>query len=576
MSAHDGGSGRVSPAVHPDLAAHAARFSPKIVQTGQRTHTLIGYNIANVSIIDAPEGLILVDAMAQENDARRALADIQARFPDKTIKAVIYTHFHNDHVNGVEGFVSAEDVASGAVEVWAHADLMHFITEVSAGTGPIMGRRASYTFGAALPRGEEGFVHAGLGLPHNPGPRGFIAPTRTVSERTSVSLCGLSLELIPIPSETDDMLGVYLPDEEIFLTGDCIQGENYPNLYTLRGTPYRDPMQWVRTLDWIRHDLRPRAVVPHHGHPLTEPDTIDDVLTAYRDAIQFTHDQTVRFINQGYGPQEIALRLEMPPHLAAHPWLGEFYGTLRHCIPAIFVGKIGWFAGDPVDLDPLPKPERAARMVRLMGGVEAVRAEAETAMDAGDYLWAAEMLAYLVTLAPDQVDIRAARAEALRGWSYAQSNPNWRNWGLSCAMELDPPRQDDSARKQLVMAPPAVVDAFPPANILRGMATRLKAEDMGERHITIGFEITDQGLHHALELRRCICEFHERAPVSVDVALRFERGFLSALVSGKTNWIQGMETGEVEVSSGTVEHARLFFSSFEPPHAPHTIKLVSR
>ena len=125
MSAHHSGSGRVSPAVHPDLAAHAARFSPKIVQTGQRTHTLIGYNIANVSVIDAPEGLILVDAMAQENDARRALADIQARFPDKTIKAVIYTHFHNDHVNGVEGFVSAQDVASGAVEVWAHADLMH-------------------------------------------------------------------------------------------------------------------------------------------------------------------------------------------------------------------------------------------------------------------------------------------------------------------------------------------------------------------------------------------------------------------------------------------------------------------
>ena len=576
MSAHHNASRPVVPSVHPDLAAHAARFSPKILQTGERTHTLIGYNVANVSIIDAPEGLILVDAMAQENDARRALADIQARFPEKAIKAVIYTHFHNDHVNGVEGFVSAEDVASGAVEVWAHADLMHFITEVSAGTGPIMGRRASYTFGAALPRGEEGFVHAGLGLPHNPGPRGFIAPTRTVSERTAVEMCGLALELIPIPSETDDMLGVYLPDEQIFLTGDCIQGEIYPNLYTLRGTPYRDPMQWVRTLDWIRHTLRPNALVPHHGHPLTDPAAIDDVLTAYRDAIQFTHDQTVRFINQGYGPQEIALRLEMPPHLAVHPWLGEFYGTLRHCIPAIFVGKIGWFAGDPVDLDPLPKPERAKRLVRLMGGAEAVRAEAQSAMEAGDYLWAAEMLGYLVTLTPDDDEVRRARAEALRGWAYAQPNPNWRNWGLSCAMELDPPPQDDSARKQLVMAPPAVVDAFPPANILRGMATRLKAEEMGERHMTVGFEVTDKGLCHALELRRCICEFHEQAPAGVDVMLRFERGFLSRLVSGQTNWIKGMESGEIEVSSGSIDQARLFFSSFEPPQAPHTIKLVSR
>ena len=247
------------PQVHPDLAAHAARYQrAKIVQTGALTHTLIGYNIANVSIIDAPEGLILVDAMAQEDDARRALADISARFPAKRIRAVIYTHFHNDHVNGVEGFVSADDVAQGEVEIWAHADLMHFVTEVSAGTGPIMGRRASYTFGAALPRGEEGFVHAGLGLPHNPGPRGFIAPTQTVAERTTVTLCGLTLELIPIPSETDDMLGVYLPAEEIFLTGDCIQGEAYPNLYTLRGTPYQ-------SLHPARHPLsRPHAVGKNH------------------------------------------------------------------------------------------------------------------------------------------------------------------------------------------------------------------------------------------------------------------------------------------------------------------------
>ncbi len=330
-------------------------------------------------------------------------------------------------------------MAQGEVEIWAHADLMHFVTEVSAGTGPIMGRRASYTFGAALPRGEEGFVHAGLGLPHNPGPRGFIAPTQTVAERTTVTLCGLTLELIPIPSETDDMLGVYLPAEEIFLTGDCVQGEAYPNLYTLRGTPYRDPMQWVRTIDWIRHDLRPKAVIPHHGHPLTDADAIHDVLTAYRDAIQFTHDQTVRFINQGYSPQEIALKLEMPEHLARHPWLGEFYGTLRHCIPAIFVGKIGWFAGDPVDLDPLPKPERAARMVALMGGAEAVLAEAERAMADEDYLWAAEMFAYVVTLSPENEAVRRRRGAALTRLVLRPSQPQLAELGAFLRDGTGPP-----------------------------------------------------------------------------------------------------------------------------------------
>ena len=149
-----------TPSVHPDLAAHAARFSPQVLQSGQRCFTYIGYNIASVTIIDAPEGLILVDALAQEDNARQVAALIAERFA-KPIKAVIYTHFHNDHVNGVQGFVDTQDVASGQVEIWAHERLLHFVTAISAGNGPIMGRRASYTFGSALPRGPEGFVHAG-------------------------------------------------------------------------------------------------------------------------------------------------------------------------------------------------------------------------------------------------------------------------------------------------------------------------------------------------------------------------------------------------------------------------------
>ena len=565
----------VTPSVHPALAEHAARYSPKIVQTGARTHTFIGYNIANVSIIEAPDGLILVDGMAQENHARQALADIQTRFPGQAIKAVVYTHFHNDHVNGIEGFIDAAEVEAGRIEVWAHQDLMHFVTEVSAGTGPIMGRRAGYTFGAGLPRGPEGFVHAGLGLPHDPGPRGFIAPTHSVSQRQSVRLAGLEVELIPIPSETDDMLGLFLPDEEIFLTGDCIQGECYPNIYTLRGTPYRDPMQWVATIDWIRHSLKPRAIVPHHGHPLTHEAEIDHVLTAYRDAIQFTHDQALRYMNKGLKPAAIALKVQMPAHLADHPWLGEFYGTLKHCIPAIYGGKLGWFSGDPVDLDPMPEAERAQRYVSLMGGPDAVCRAAEAAMAEGAFLWAAELLAFLVTLHPEDAALCRARARALRAWSYAQSNPNWRNWGLSCALELDPPPQSDQAKQQLVMAPPAVIKAFPPANILRAMATRVKAEAVGELHICVGFEISDKGLYHALELRRGVVEFHEDAAqtASPDVSLRFSSDFFSDLIEQKDRWPDAIQSGRIALS-GDRDKLKAFFGAFEPPTKPQDIFMV--
>lgn len=573
----------IKPSVHPDLAAHAARFSRKVVRSGQRVYTYQGYNIASVSIIDAPDGLILVDCAAQENDARQIAADIAKQF-NKPIRCVIYTHFHNDHVNGVEGFVAADDVDSGAVSIWSHDRLMEFITEVSAGLGPIMGRRASYTFGSALPRGDDGFVHAGLGLPHDPGPRGFIAPTNTISQRTSLSLCGVDLELIPIPSETDDMIGVWLADERILLSGDCIQGEVYPNLYTLRGTPYRDPMKWVETIDWIESELAPEIVVTHHGGPIAGRENVKDVFTAYRDAIQFTHDQTVRYINKGFDANAIVQLMRLPPHLAKHHWLGEFYGALKHCIPAIYAGKIGWFSGDPIELDPLPKKERAIRYIKLMGGQESVKNVVIDAMTQGDYLWGAELAGYLVSLDPQNADNRQLRANCLRAWAYQQHNPNWRNWALSCALELDPPVDDAAGVQQLVMAPPSVIKQFPVKNILKGMTTRLIAEKCQDTRITIAFHVRDirdnvpkqnEDTVCALEIRKGVCQFHSDKPEAIDAVLSFEKSFFTDLILKKDRWNTAIESGRIVVDGDKSKVAE-FFACFEAPPAPSSINFVDR
>ena len=44
---------------------------------------------------------------------------------------------------------------------------------------------------------------------------------------------------------------------------------------------------------------------------------------------QFVHDQTVRLMNKGLAPREIAARVKLPPHLATHPYLIEYYGTVE-------------------------------------------------------------------------------------------------------------------------------------------------------------------------------------------------------------------------------------------------------
>ncbi len=87
--------------------------------------------------------------------------------------------------------------------------------------------------------------------------------------------------------------------------------------------------------------LRPAYLVPSHTRPLQGEQEIASALTDYRDAIQFVHDQTIRGINRGLTPDELATRIELPPHLASSPYLKPFYGTVEWSVRAIFDGYRG-------------------------------------------------------------------------------------------------------------------------------------------------------------------------------------------------------------------------------------------
>ena len=60
----------------------------------------------------------------------------------------------------------------------------------------------------------------------------------------------------------------------------------------------RDTLLWVKAVDLMR-SLKPETLVPQHTRPLEGSELIMETLTAYRDAIQFVHDQTVRYMNKG-------------------------------------------------------------------------------------------------------------------------------------------------------------------------------------------------------------------------------------------------------------------------------------
>ena len=561
---------QVTPSVHPDLARHQASMEPRIYTLNGSIHCAFGYSVVNCTLIEGEESCILVDTMTGMDNAQIVAAEFR-KITDKPIRTIVYTHFHADHVSGAAAFVSPDDVAAGRVEIVAQRDLVRHVARDVGLIAPILGRRAMYQFGMRLPIGESGTVGAGLGPPQRPGRRSFIAPTVTFDDLYSGETGGVRFEIHLIPSETEDQCAVWLPDERVLLSADAVY-ESFPNVYALRGTRFRDPMAWARGLDRLKA-FGAETLVPHHGRPVEGADRIAALLTDYRDAVQYLHDQTLRYINKGYAPDEIAQIVAMPARLRDHPWLGEYYGSYKHAIPAIYAGYLGWYQGDPVALDPTPRAERASRFVDMMGGRETLMQRARDALDGGDVQWAGELLTLAVQADRTDDEARRLKAEALRRWAYAQKNATWRNWGLTAALELE--GELDLAAGGMVLGSPEQVRGFPLAAIMNVMTVRLMAERCDETHLRVAFETTDTGESCALEIRRGVCQFHETPPPECDATARFDRGFLLDWVFGRATFDEAIaaERVSVEGDAGAVAE---FLVKFEPFNEQADMAIAAR
>ncbi len=115
----------------------------------------------------------------------------------------------------------------------------------------------------------------------------------------------------------------------------------------------------------IGHTFQTEIPIPGHTTPIVGSEAVRQALTDYRDAIQFVHDQTVRYINKGMHPDEIAQRVKLPEHIARQSYLNPIYGTVPWSVKGLYSGYVGWFSHDVVELSSLTPREEGRRMVDL-------------------------------------------------------------------------------------------------------------------------------------------------------------------------------------------------------------------
>jgi len=578
------------PKIVPHMTARSRTMEQALLKIGERTYLAYGWDITSPMMVVGDDGLIIVDPpMAME--AGQEVLEAFRRVTDKPVKAIVYTHNHIDHVSGVKAFTNEEDVASGKVDIYAHETLIQGVINWASTVGPIEGRRTSYTAAVFLPKGPDGSVHDALGPVARPGTVTFIPPSKTFSDTLDVTVAGVKMHLLYLPSETEDEIIVWFPEEKLLNSAEVMQGENFPNIYTIRGTKYRDPVQWFKSIDVMR-EFPAEYLVPTHGRPIVGYDNVQNMLTAYRDAIQFVHDQTIRYMNRGYTPEQLVELVVLPPHLAAHPWLSEDYGSVKHVVRNIYGGYLGWFQADPWTLDPMPYMDRAERYVELMGGRDAVVKAAKKAVNDGEYTWAAEILTNVIRIDNNDMEARNLKAEAYRQFAYTLTNVNWRNWSLTAAAELEG-KVDMTGGFAFTSSD--VIRAFTTDKLLEMITTRIDPEKSIDVNLTMGFKFNDTNERYALEIRRGVVQFHTNIPDNASITMVTDRDHMNRMLVGDTPItgemvaaIEGgdpapmvaimaaIDSGEIRLEGGTKKDVQKFFSYFDEPVDVGAINLIVR
>ena len=114
------------------------------------------------------------------------------------------------------------------------------------------------------------------------------------------------------------------------------------------------------------------VMIAQHHWPKWGAGEIDDMLRKQRDLYKYIHDQTVRLMNQGYTPREIAERSACPPSLGKEWSARGYYGTVSHNTKAVYQSTSAGTTPTRPTSNPLPPAEAAQKYVEYMGGANAV------------------------------------------------------------------------------------------------------------------------------------------------------------------------------------------------------------
>ena len=198
--------------------------------------------ISNAGFVITPKGVVVIDALGSPVLAKKLISEIKKITPQKVV-AVIVTHYHADHVYGLQEFKNI------GAKIYAQGEGRGYISSETAKQRLIASR---IDFAP--------WVNASTKL---------IGADVWIDQSYTLSIGGVDFKIGRVgPAHAPEDLIIYVPSEKVLFAGDLVFRGRIPFVGNA------DSRGWLHALDEIQA-LNPSIVIPGHGAYSTDP--VEDI-----------------------------------------------------------------------------------------------------------------------------------------------------------------------------------------------------------------------------------------------------------------------------------------------------------
>ncbi|KEY58539.1 alkyl/aryl-sulfatase [Serratia sp. DD3] len=523
-----------------------------------RIYQVRGFDLANMTFIKGDTGWIIFDPLTTRETAAAGLAFVNEKLGKRPVVGVVISHSHGDHFGGVRGVVSEADVTSGKIPLIAPEGFVEAAISENVFAGNAMARRFQYQYAVLLDRSPFGHVDQAIGKNVAVGNTGLLVPNRFIkNDFEEITIDGVKMVFQNTPdTEAPVEMNTYFPQFKAFWAAENVTGTIH-NIYTLRGAPVRNALNWSKQINKALHKFGDDAQVmfASHSWPRWGNDRIKEVLRAQRDLYANMNNQVLHYANQGVTINEIHNIYQAPPSLQRQWAARSYHGSEEHNSRAIINRFIGYWDGNPATLTPLSPRESAPLYVEMMGGAAKILAKGKELNAQGKYLETTEILNKLVYAEPKNQDARNLLADAYEQLGYQKESTSLRNSFLQGAYELRtgipqalPPRTTG----------PDVIRAMPTSLWLDFLGISMdskKAEGMG---FTINLVTPDNKERYLIEMSNAtltnIADYQAKNPT---LTITLNRTDLDNVMMGATTFEALEKEGKVKMEGDRSAYSKL-------------------